>query len=248
MYRGSRSGTLAPHGHALRRTTGLPMAHLLIAVAAVGVLAIPQYLEAQTTTKVSIATGGAPGQGDVVGYKPAVSADGRVVAFASYAANLVAGDTNDTIDVFVHDRQSGVTTRVSVGSDGAQGNAISEAPALSADGRYVAFESAASTLVPGDTNGTIDVFVHDRVTGTTSRESIATDGSPTVGFGAASQHPSLSADGRFVAFASSSSALVAGDTNNTTDIFVRDRSTGTTTRVSMTPDGGQRSHLRVTGR
>ena len=101
----------------------------------VNVFAIPLHLEAQTTTKISVATGGAPGQGDVVGYKPAVSADGRVVAFASYAANLVAGDTNGTIDVFVHDRQSGVTTRVSVASDGTQGNDISEAPALSADGR-----------------------------------------------------------------------------------------------------------------
>lgn len=216
------------------------MAHLLIAVVAVGLLAIPQHLEAQTTTKVSIATGGTPGQGDVVGYKPAVSADGRVVAFASYAANLVAGDTNNTIDVFVHDRQSGVTTRVSVGSDGAQGNDISEAPALSADGRYVAFESAASTLVSGDTNGAIDVFVHDRVTGTTSRESVATNGAQAIGFSSRA-NPSLSADGRLVAFSSLSNTLVVGDTNNTTDIFVRDRGTGVTTRVSATPEGSEAS-------
>jgi Tol biopolymer transport system component len=236
IYRGSRRG-VTPNGQVLWRAIGVRSAHLLIAVVAVGVLAIPLHLEAQTTTKVSVATGGAPGQGDVVGYKPAVSADGRVVAFASYAANLVAGDTNDTIDVFVHDRQSGVTTRVSVGSDGAQGNGISEAPALSADGRYVAFQSAASTLVPGDTNGAFDVFVHDRVTGTTSRASVATGGEQT---GASSGLPSLSADGRLVAF-SSSGYLTLDDTNNTSDIFVRDRNTGTTTRVSATPDGGQHS-------
>jgi Tol biopolymer transport system component len=237
IYRGSRCG-VTRHGQAIRRAIGARSAHLLIAVVAVGLLAIPLRLEAQTTTKVSVATGGAPGQGSAHG-KPAVSADGRVIAFASYAENLVVGDTNGAIDVFVHDRQSGVTTRVSVASDGAQANDSSEAPALSADGRYVAFESSASTLVPGDTNETIDVFVHDRVTGTTSRESIATDGTPTVGFYAASREPSLSADGRFVAFSSSSSAIVAGDTNGAPDIFVRDRSTGTTTRVSATPDGGQ---------
>jgi Tol biopolymer transport system component len=236
ISRGSRRG-VTPHGQALRRAIGVRSAHLLVAVSAVGFLAIPRHLEAQITTKVSVATGGAPGQGDVVGYKPAVSADGRIVAFASYAPNLVAGDTNDTIDVFVHDRQSGVTTRVSVASDGTQGNDISEAPALSADGRYVAFESAASTLVAGDTNFTIDVFVHDRATGTTSRESVATGGEQT---GASSRLPSLSADGRLVAF-SSSGYLTLDDWNNTSDIFVRDRSTGTTTRVSATPDGGQHS-------
>lgn len=221
------------------RVMRLPLAHPMFAALTVGLVAVPLPLEAQTTTKVSVATGGAPGQGDVWGYKPAVSADGRVIAFTSYAANLVPGDTNDTYDVFVHDRHTGVTTRVSVGSTGAQGNDASEAPALSADGRYVAFESYASNLVPGDTNGTIDVFVHDRQTGATSRESIATDGAQTVGFYASSRKPSLSADGRFVAFSSSSSALVAGDTNGAPDVFVRDRRTGTTTRVSVTPDGGQ---------
>ncbi|MGZ4618639.1 MAG: TolB family protein, partial [Frankiaceae bacterium] len=101
---------------------------------------------------------------------PAVSADGRYVVFTSDAANLVPGDTNDTPDVFVRDRRAGTTTRVSVSNTGAQGNGYSyNAPAVSADGRYVAFVSDAANLVPGDTNGASDVFVRDRRAGTTTR-------------------------------------------------------------------------------
>jgi hypothetical protein len=106
---------------------------------------------------------------------------------------------------------------VSVASDGAEGNGHSEFASISADGRYVAFLSWASNLVPGDTNGTVDVFVHDRLTGQTTRVSVASDG--TEGNGA-SWRPSLSADGRYVAFASEASNLVPGDTNDKSDIFV----------------------------
>src|SRR5207249_6721018 len=108
---------------------------------------------------------------------PALSADGRFVAFGSDATNLVAGDTNGTTDVFVHDRQTGTTERVSVASGGGtQGNGKSGGffafPALSADGRFVAFQSDATNLVAGDTNGATDVFVHDRQTGTTEPASV----------------------------------------------------------------------------
>ena len=95
-----------------------------------------------------------------------LSVDGRDVAFHSGATNLVPGDTNEEVDAFVHEQETGTTTRVSVATDGTQGNNISFYPSLSGDGRYVAFNSRATNLVPGDTNGYEDVFVHDRETGT----------------------------------------------------------------------------------
>jgi len=188
------------------------------------------------TTRVSVASEGTQGDGWSGITSLSLSAEGRYVAFASAAANLVPGDTNGTVDVFVHDRQTGQTTRVSVASDGTQGNGFSQWLSLSADGRYVAFTSEAATLVPGDTNGTVDVFVHDRQTGQTTRVSVASEGAQGNG---ASYQPSLSADGRYVAFASGSSTLVAEDTNGAWDVFVHDRQTGQTARVSMASDGTQ---------
>jgi Tol biopolymer transport system component len=91
-----------------------------------------------------------------------ISADGRFVAFQSSANNLVAGDTNGEVDIFVHDRSYGETTRVSVSSGGVQGNSYSYQPSISGNGRFVAFQSEANNLVAGDTNGEADVFVHDR--------------------------------------------------------------------------------------
>src|SRR5205085_2668883 len=126
-----------------------------------------------------------------------ISADGRYVTFASYASNLVSGDTNGTLDVFVRDRIGNQTRRVSLAFDGAEANALSFWPAISADGHYVAFESAASNLVSNDTNGLIDIFVRDRVANQTTRVSIATDG--TEG-NSSSTYPSISADGRYVTF------------------------------------------------
>src|SRR5438132_49617 len=126
------------------------------------------------------------------------------------------------------------TVRVSVASDGTEGNAASAGAALSADGRFVAFHSAGTNLVAGDTNATTDVFVHDRQTGITERVSVASDG--TQG-NKASSYPALSADGRFVAFDSDATNLVAGDTNGATDVFVHDRQTGTTERVSVASGG-----------
>src|SRR5438445_9017048 len=130
---------------------------------------------AQTTVRVSVASGGT--EGDDASLGSALSADGRFVAFDSAATDLVAGDTNGVSDVFVHDRQTGTTERVSVASGGAQGNGNSGGffafPALSAAGRFVAFQSAATNLVAGDTNGTTDVFVHDRQTGATDPMRVA---------------------------------------------------------------------------
>jgi YVTN family beta-propeller protein/VCBS repeat-containing protein len=190
--------------------------------------------ETQETTRVSVAGNGT--QGNSSSFGSVLSADGRFVAFLSTATNLVLGDTNSTFDVFVHDRQTGATTRVSVASDGTQGNEISFGPVLSADGRFVAFQSFANNLVPGDTNTAHDVFVHDRQTRATTRVSVASDGTQGNGF---SFEPALSGDGRFVAFHSRATNLAPGDTNNTEDVFVHDRQTGATTRVNLATDGSQ---------
>jgi Tol biopolymer transport system component len=187
-----------------------------------------------TTTRVSVSSTGV--QGNLVSLYPAISADGRYVAFLSSATNLVSGDTNNHTDVFVHDMKTGETTRVSVASDGSQANFFSSVPSISADGRYVAFGSSATNLVNGDTNGEADVFVHDRQTGETTRVSVASDGSQSQWGGGL---PSISADGRYVAFVSLAHDLVSGDTNNLEDVFVHDRQTHTTTRVSVASDGTQ---------
>ena len=187
-----------------------------------------------TTTRVSVASNGAQTNGNPL--RPAISADGRYVAFDSDASNLVAGDSNGVYDVFVHDRQTGTTERVSVATGGAQGNGGSWQPSISADGRYVVFYTSADNMVPGDSNGQWDVILRDRQTSTTELISVGLNGQPGNGLSSA---PSISADGRYVAFYSSAPDLVAGDTNNTQDIFVRDRQAGTTERVSVAGDGAQ---------
>jgi len=188
------------------------------------------------TERVSVATGG--GQGDGISTPGSISADGRYVAFSSLATNLVSGDTNSRTDVFVHDRVTGATERVSVATGGVQGNHHSLNPSISADGRYVAFWSWATNLVAGDTNGGFDVFVHDRATGITERVSVATGGGQGQGFSQSFTH-SISADGRYVAFQSNATNLVPVDTNGAPDVFVRDRLTGTTERVSVAGGGSQ---------
>ena len=187
-----------------------------------------------STVRVSTATGG--GQGNGSSFVPAISGNGRYVAFYSDASNLVSDDTNGARDVFVRDLQTGETTRVSVDSSGTEANGDSFAPALSSDGRYVAFSSAASNLVPIDTNDANDVFVRDRQTNTTTRVSVGFDGSQANG---GSDQPSLSGDGRLVAFTSVASNLVSGDLNNLRDAFVYDRQTGTAVDVSVSSTGVQ---------
>jgi Tol biopolymer transport system component len=166
----------------------------------------------------------------------AISGDGRYVVFTSFASNLARLDTNGRSDVFLRDRQGGYTERVSVDSEGREANGYSWQPCVSDDGRYVAFYSTASNLVPGDTGDRADVFVRDRQTRQTRRVSVAADGTPANGY---SVQPAMSSNGRFVAFASDATNLVAGDTNRRVDVFVKDLQTGTVERVSVGPDGRQ---------
>jgi len=194
-----------------------------------------------TTERVSVSSDGEEGNGDSGTFRPSISADGRYVAFVSCASNLVPGDTNWAWDIFVHDRLTGVTERVSVSSAGEQGDGDSGYPSISAEGRYVAFESGAYNLVPGDTNWTCDIFVHDRLTGTTERVSVSSEGHEGNGNSSLPFHTAdgryVNADGRYVASYSEASNLVPGDTNGIGDVFVRDRLTGTTERVSVSSDG-----------
>ena len=186
------------------------------------------------TERVSVSSSGAQANGS--SFSPSISADGRFVAFYSQAVNLVVGDTNNRTDIFVHDRDTELTERFNVSSSGAQANGRSFSPSISADGRFVAFVSEASTLVDGDTNNSFDIFVHDRDNGHTERISVSSSGAQANGF---SFFPSISADGRFVAFYSQADNLVVGDTNSRTDMFVHDRNTGHTERVSVSSSGAQ---------
>ncbi len=183
-------------------------------------------LDTGITQRVSVASAGTQANDDA--FTLALSADGRFVAFGSYATNLVADDTNAKIDVFIRDRDTGTTERVSVTSLGVQADNESFSPAISSDGRYVAFRSEATNLVLIDTNNSSDIFVHDRLTGLTERVSVASDGTQANGD---SISPAISSDGRFVAFSSKASNLVVDDTNNKVDIFLHDRQTDTTERI-----------------
>lgn len=213
-------------------------------------------LQTNSTVLVSLSSAGVAGNG--TSDRPYMTSDGRFVSYFSDADNLVVGDlpTHDPNlcpdcpgfrDAFVHDRDpdqngiydegNGATERVSISSGGVAGNGQSTRPTLSSDGRYVQFKSGANNLVTGDTNNADDVFVHDRLTGTTIRVSVNTAGDQTVGPGPNSLRASVSHDGRYVAFVSRADDLVANDTNLSKDIFVRDRQNGTTIRVSVDVNG-----------
>lgn len=186
------------------------------------------------TRRVSVAPGGE--EPDGFSESPALSADGRFVAFHSLATNLVAFDNNQEADVFVYDIAGDTLSRVSVTSGGAQAAGASYDPDISADGRYVVFASTAINLDEADDSPWPDIFVHDRQTGQTSLISFNASGKNGAGF---SDQPAISADGRVVTFASAASDIVPGDTNDTTDIFVRDRQTGKTVRVSVNSNGDE---------
>jgi len=208
---------------------------VLVSISYCLVAALTPALALGITERVSVSSGGVEGNDCSACYSP-ISADGRYMAFMSYATNLVAGDANAKADIFVRDRESGTTERVSVSSIGAEANAESERPSISADGRYVAFDSDATNLVEGDSNGCPDVFVRDRLAGTTERVSVS---SAQVGGNLGSCGPAISADGRYVTFFSWASNLVPGDTNEWGDIFVRDRLAQTTERVSLSSAGAE---------
>jgi len=264
------------------------LASLVTSLFIFSLLISPAQAAAGDTIRVSVASDGTQGNG--FSSNPSISADGRYVAFTSDTSNLVVGDTNGFWDVFVHDRWTGLTTRVSIATNGTQGNGGSLDASISADGRYVAFTSSANNLVTGDTNGQEDVFVYDQESGQTTLVSVKSDGSQqnqssssrpfisssgryivfeslflTSNCGWAqifihdmqtaetmcvsvnssgvqgngiSNASSVSADGRYVTFMSSSS-LVADDNNGMEDIYVHDRVTGQTTRVSVASDGTQ---------
>jgi Tol biopolymer transport system component len=191
-------------------------------------------VKAGTTIRLSVAAGGAEADGEST--FPAMTPDGRYVAFESDATNLVSGDLNGVTDVFVLDRVSGIIERVTVDAAGAEADGQSARPSISADGRYVSFYSAADNLVAGDTNGVSDVFVFDRHARTVERVSVDDAGGEA---DRGSFVNSISADGVKVAFISDATNLVAGDLNGMRDAFVHDRSTGLTVRVSVDSAGNE---------
>lgn len=181
-----------------------------------------------------VSVGNAGVEGNASAGTVTLSSDGRVAAFSSSASNLAAGDTNNASDVFVRDLNARTTTRVSVGPNGMGGVTESHSPAISANGRYVAYVSNAANLVTNDNNFVDDIFRYDRVTGSNILISLNSRGEQGNSRNFA---PAISADGRFVAFASWSSNLVDGDTVGFTDIFLRDVVNGTTRKVSVSSAG-----------
>jgi TolB protein len=212
---GSRAGNLGPTG-------GVPYEDV--------------FLKDRTTGSVSRITAGPASDG----YSTAqgMSADGRFVAIFSYDATLVPGDTNDSPELFLHDVVLGTNERLALSTSGEQGDkGASQVTELTPDARYAVFSSHSTNLVGGDTNGTEDIFLRDRAQGTTERVSVSSDETQSTGGG--SSGPSISPDARFVVFHSRATNLGPGDSNAATDVFLRDRQTGTTERVSLGTAGVQ---------
>lgn len=175
-------------------------------------------------------------------YRPAVSGDGRYVAFQSRATNLVAGATNGMMGIYVRDQLAGITSEVSVSSNGDQPNSDSSGASISKDGRYVAFTSTASNLVAGDTNSASDVFIHDRFLHTTRRVSTSSLGAQSTAGCSLAQ---LSANADFVLMLCSDGNLVANDTNTWPDLFLKNLNSGEVRLVSLHSGDGRtyRSHF-----
>jgi hypothetical protein len=191
-------------------------------------------LAADTTERISVASDETEGNDHA--YEQSISDDGRYVAFTSYASNLVTGDSNSVRDVFLRDRTAGTTERISIASDETQAVMTSIEPAISGDGKYVVFSTESYNLVSGDTNAVRDVFVRDLAAGTTERISVASDETEANGISESNASSSISTDGRYVTFTSAATNLVSGDTNGAGDIFLRDRTAGTTERISVASD------------
>jgi Tol biopolymer transport system component len=221
----------------------MPAGHAAAQSAKPGSSAAPQAATALgSIQRISVATNGTQGnQASSVALEPlAVSTDGRYVAFSSYANTLAANDGYAGRDVFVRDRIAGTTELISIGLNGQPANAQSYRASISADGRYVAFLSEANNLVAGDGNGFEDVFVRDRVAGTTEMVNLPGVGGQSGGFN--TDNPQISADGRYVVW-QTYAPLVGGDVNGGRDIYLRDRATSTTERITVgltnngNPDG-----------
>jgi Tol biopolymer transport system component len=196
--------------------------------------AMIQALVLETIVPVINRVETADNESDGYSSTPSLSANGRFVAFSSSASNWVEGDTNNNNDIFVYDRRLGVTERVSVSNSGGENRSPSYNPSLSADGRYVAFQSSTTDLIEGVPVGSSGIFVYDRdantvelVSGDRNNPSTSTSATGIAG------NAKISADGRYVAFKSSANNLVEGDTNNKTDVFVHDRELKVTERVSV---------------
>jgi len=192
------------------------------------------------TTRVSVDSNG--NQGSDHSGAPSINGNGRYIAYASVASNLVSGDTNGKSDIFLYDTVTKTTKRVSVDSNRLQANGDSKSPSISANGRYVSYWSTANNLVSGDTNNFRDVFIYDTVTANTSRVNV---NSSAIQGNGDSQYPSISWDGRYVAYWSNGTNIVSGDSNNRSDIFVYDTSTKTNRRISVSSSGIQGNQSSV---
>lgn len=209
----------------------------LVAGGTTGAQVFRRDLTTGETALVSANSLGEPADSPSPGEGIGISSDGRYVSFNSSAWNL----TDEALfrgNIFVKDMSSGAVQRVSLGLDGAGPNGSSYGSSLSSDARYVSFVSGASNLVSGDTNGMSDVFVHDRSTGSTTRQSVSSGGVEANGSSSSTRIP-VSGDGRFVVFRSGATNLVEGDTNGKEDVFLRDTVAGTTVRASLAADGTQ---------
>ncbi|MFI7601327.1 TolB family protein [Actinoplanes sp. NPDC049681] len=218
----------------MRRAAGLAVTTLVTAIVATTTPAMALAADGGVPKAVDLAVDGGRPDDRAEGCC-SLSADGRYVAFESFASNLVGGDRNGVLDVFVRDTATGTTTLVSVDSSGVQADAPSFDPSISADGRYVAFASSASNLAPEDKNDANDVFVRDLQAGTTTRVSV-TASAAAGGWHADSELPAISGNGRFIAF-ETEARLVTTDTDGLRDVYVFDRVTGTPERMTVTPTG-----------
>lgn len=179
-------------------------------------------------------------QGDNRSLQPAISADGRFIAFVSLSDTLSANDENDASDVFIYDATDDSLELASVASDDRQAQDTSKYPAISSDGRFIVYQSKASNLAAGDHNNMYDIFLRDRQEGTTELISRGLQGNAG---NMESQRPSISDDGRFIAFESWASDLIEGDDNYQSDIFVFDRDKGEAELVSLSSQGSQADHV-----
>lgn len=220
-------------GANMRRRT---LIHIFVFVMAIGCLPGGLLADFNPIERVSVRSNGEEALGASMMPGMAASADGRYVVFVSEATNLVSEDFNSVADVFLHDRQTGHTERVSLRYNDTEANGASGSPSVSSNGRYVVFTSMADNLVTEDNNDAMDVFLRDRTAGTTIRVSVREDGGETNG---ASYAPMVSSDGQFVVFSSDASNIVSTDTNGVRDIFVYELATGDVERISLQSNGVQ---------